>query len=156
MEKSDESKVNDDNLRALHSALVCKRSTLDQLLWQAPVIALTAQAFLLTIAFDNGKSEFYRLVSGIVATVIGLVSWQLFLRHAALERNTSKELEDFEKRYFGKTVHARLELSADEYSCVSRCRSRPIWSWSLFLVSLTGLFPFIEWIWTKMFFCHCK
>jgi len=38
-----------DNIRALHSALVAKRQTLDQLIWQAPVIALTAQAFLMTI-----------------------------------------------------------------------------------------------------------
>ena len=44
-----------ENIRALHSALVTKRATLDQLIWQAPVIALIAQAFLMTIAFDTTK-----------------------------------------------------------------------------------------------------
>src|SRR5207302_1675896 len=96
-----------DNIRALHSALVSKRSTTDQLLWQAPVISLTAQAFLLTIAFNVGSNSFYRVVSGIVATAIGLISWHLFIRHAALEKRASQDLEKFEKEHFGKTVHER-------------------------------------------------
>ena len=48
-----------ENIRALHSALVTKRATLDQLIWQAPVIALITQAFLMTIAFDTTNSIFY-------------------------------------------------------------------------------------------------
>ena len=55
-----------ENIRALHSALVTKRATLDQLIWQAPVIALITQAFLMTIAFDTTNSVFYRCLSGSV------------------------------------------------------------------------------------------
>jgi hypothetical protein len=132
-----------DDIRALHSALVSKRTTLDQLLWQAPVIALTAQAFLLTIAFDTEKCEFYRQASGIVATVIGLISWQLFLRHDALEKHASKALEQMERQYFKITVHERPVLGASS-SFVARCRPRPIWARCLFLVSLAGLMPLFE------------
>src|SRR6266576_493536 len=96
-----------DNIRALHSALVAKRQTLDQLIWQAPVIALTAQAFLMTIAFDTTHSIFYRCLSGITATVIGLASLQLFLRHKELERQASIQLENLERQHFGQTVHSR-------------------------------------------------
>ena len=56
-----------ENIRALHSALVTKRATLDQLIWQAPVIALITQAFLMTIAFDTTNSIFYRCLSGSIA-----------------------------------------------------------------------------------------
>jgi hypothetical protein len=130
-----------DDIRALHAALVTKRSNADQLLWQAPVISLTAQAFLLTIAFDTDKTAFYRQTSGLVATAIGLISWQLFLRHAALEKEASMKLEDFENKYFKMTVHSR---PTGDGPFVARWRSRPIWAWTLFLISITGLFPMAE------------
>jgi hypothetical protein len=130
-----------DNVRALHSALVAKRATLDQLIWQAPVIALTAQAFLMTIAFDTDKSAFYRCLSGTVATIIGLLSWQLFLRHTFIERQATMQLEELELRHFGQTVHAR---PAAKLHRVSGWRSRPIWACCLFLVSLAGLLPLLE------------
>jgi len=67
-----------ENIRALHSALVTKRATLDQLIWQAPVIALIAQAFLMTIAFDTTNSIFYSCLSGSV------VVWLFFFYNRAV------------------------------------------------------------------------
>lgn len=131
---------NPDNIRALHSALVDKRTTLDQLIWQVPMIALAAQAFLLTIAFDTDKCPFYRYCSGVVATIIGLLSWQLFIRHTALEREASIELEKLEVQHFGQTVHARPPKKLGRIGW----QSRPLWKWSLFLVSLVGLLPLLE------------
>jgi hypothetical protein len=113
-----------ENIRTLHSALVTKRATLDQLIWQAPVIALTAQAFLMTIAFNTTNSVFYRCLSGIIATVIGLGSWQLFLRHAALEQQATMQLEDLERQHFGQTVHSRPATAKTP----SGLRSRPFWA----------------------------
>ena len=70
-----------ENIRALHSALVTKRATLDQLIWQAPVIALITQAFLMTIAFDTTNSIFYSCLSGSVVVWLfffttGQLLWQ--------------------------------------------------------------------------------
>src|SRR6266571_1206996 len=131
-----------ENIRALHSALVTKRATLDQLIWQAPVIALTAQAFLMTIAFDTTNSIFYRCLSGTIATIIGLLSWQLFLRHTALEREATMQLEALELQHFGQTAHSRPRTAKSP----SGWRSRPIWAWCLFLVSVAGLLPLFEWL----------
>lgn len=89
-----------ENICALHSALVTKQATLDQLIWQAPVIALIAQAFLMRIAFDTTNSIFYRYLNGSIATVIGLLSWQLFFRHMALELQVTMQLEDLERHHF--------------------------------------------------------
>ena len=94
-------KTHIENIRALHSASVTKRATLDQLIWQAPVIALITQAFLMTIAFDTTNSIFYRCLSGSIATVIGLLSWKLFLRHMALERQVTMQHEHLEHQHFG-------------------------------------------------------
>ena len=131
-----------ENIRALHSALVTKRATLDQLIWQAPVIALIAQAFLMRIAFDTTNSIFYRCLSGSIATVIGLLSWQLFLRHMALERQATMQLENLERHHFGQTVHSRPATAKRP----SGWRSRPIWASCLSLVSLAGLLPLFEWL----------
>ena len=99
--------IDAENIRSLHAALVANRTTLDQLLWQAPVISLTAQAFLLTLAFSNGADRFYAKIAGVLAALIGLLSWQLFLRHAYLEKCASKKLEEFELEHFGLSVHQR-------------------------------------------------
>ena len=133
--------IDPDDIRCLHAALVAKRTMLDQFLWQTPVLAFTAQAFLMTIAFSTSNSSFYRCLSGGIAAVIGLLSWQLFLRHTKIERDTTIELEALEIEFFGKTVHARPVASLAH---VSRWRSRRVWAWCLFFVSLTGLMPLIE------------
>jgi hypothetical protein len=129
-----------ENIRCLHAGLVAKRTTLDQLIWQAPIIALTAQAFLMTIAFSSSNSRLYRIASGVIAMLIGLLSWQLFLRHTRLEREATQQLEALELKHFGQTVHSRPGTSWR----VSGWRSRWIWAACLVLVSLTGLLPLID------------
>lgn len=131
-----------EEISALHSALVTKRATLNQLLWQAPAMCFTAQAFLLTIAFDTTKLWYYRDCSGFMATVIGFLSWQTFCRHSAFEIESSKDLEDLERKYFNKTVHARKSL--DQYSCITRLiPSRILWKGGLFILSWVGIIPIL-------------
>jgi len=133
--------IDPENIRALHAALVANRMTLDQLLWQAPVISLTAQAFLLTLAFSNGAEPFYAKIAGILSALIGLLSWQLFLRHAYLEVCASKKLEEFELEHFGLSVHQRPTNTGIGFD---RWRSRPFWAFGLFVVSLAGFLPFFR------------
>jgi len=139
--KTPETQLDPNHILALHNALITRRSTLDNLLWQAPVLSLTAQAFLFTIAFDNDVKPLYRVASGLIEIVVGLLSWQLFLRHEAGERKASIDLEAFENSHFGGTVHYRPILPARG---VGRVRSRKIWTWCLFFVSLAGLIPILE------------
>lgn len=142
-------KYEKEDIHALHSALVGKRINLNELVWQSPVIALTAQAFLLTIAFADGNNEFFRIISGIAATGIGLISWQVFLRHSAMEKQTSIEIEKFENEHFGKTVHAKPHLT--KASWITQLRPRLIWGWGLFLISLIGLLPVGIWLFNLLY-----
>jgi hypothetical protein len=130
-----------DDIRALHNALVSKHQTFNLLLWQSPVISFTAQAFLLTIAFNEQGNSFYRVISGLIATLIGLISWQLFVRHSAFEKQSSRDLECLEETYFKKTFHSHRSPKA---GFVGRKASRDLWKPALFIVSLAGLFPIIE------------
>ena len=139
----EEKKPDSQDIRALHSALVTKRATLNQLLWQAPALCFTAQAFLLAIAFDTTKLWYYRDCSGGMATIIGILAWQTFLRHSAFETEASKDLEDLEREYFKKTVHERKSL--DQYSCVTHLiPSRILWKGGLFISSWIGMIPIVE------------
>ena len=52
---TDESGQADD---ATYGALATRRLQWDNLLWQVPILGLTAQAFLFTIALDPGSTRF--------------------------------------------------------------------------------------------------
>ena len=133
--------VDAEYIRALHSALASKRATYDLMLWQAPMISLTAQAFLLTIAFSDDRLYFYRIVSGLAATFIGLASWQLFIRHSAMELQASKKLEDLEEKYFPQKAHCRPDQESSFWADIP---SKPIWCACLLIISSIGLFPLFE------------
>ena len=131
-----------------YSALVGMRQNYEQMLWQAPVLSLTAQAFLLTIAFDIAGGMFYRVVAGVMASAIGFASWQLFLRHRYFEREASERLQKLEEAHLGFAIHkARGEVPQEKalYGIVS-IKGGPLWAWCLFLLSFGGLFPAVEWL----------
>jgi hypothetical protein len=67
-----------EDVRAIYAALVTKRATYDLMLWQAPMISLTAQAFLLQIALGDDQIMGNKIVSGLAAFLVGLASWHLF------------------------------------------------------------------------------
>jgi hypothetical protein len=129
-----------------YSALSAKRIAYQQMIWQTPAIFLAAQAFLLNIAFDGKRDEFYQITCGFVASAIGFASWMLFLRHCYLERWTSRELERIENKESAYIVHvAPPEVPDDEHlSQVKGIRSSVVWSILLFLISFVGFIPFIR------------
>lgn len=87
-----------------------RRQTTDSLMWQVPVLSLTAQAFLFSIALDSQVARAAQLVAAILALITSLGSIQLMIKHRHHETLDSKWLEQFEKRNrpLGfKLVHAR-------------------------------------------------
>lgn len=141
MKPEDAKKLSPDGIRALHTALTERKTYLNQLLWQAPMIALTARAFLLTIAFDPARWSFYCKFSGLLAFFVGVLSWQLFRRHSTFELQTSKDLETLENSCFHTTVNEDPLLPEARGS--ARLRSRPLWGCFLFLVGFCGMLPII-------------
>ncbi|MDQ3714934.1 MAG: hypothetical protein M3381_02680 [Actinomycetota bacterium] len=57
----------------------------DAMLWQTPTIALTAPAFLLTIALTPDSQLFARVLAASLGLVVAALSMQLMAKHRILE-----------------------------------------------------------------------
>jgi hypothetical protein len=69
----------------------------DQLLWQTPALALTAQAFLMTIALGPQVSAWKVIIASVLGIAITLMSMHLLARHrfiALVEKAKLMELEE--------------------------------------------------------------
>lgn len=70
----------------------------DAMLWQTPTIALTAQAFLLTIALNPTSPAFATYLSAGLGLVVALLSMQLMFKHRFLNLLDRAHLHALEKR----------------------------------------------------------
>lgn len=82
------------NIRVVYAAVALRRATHDQLLWQAPLVAFTSQAFLLNIAFGDGANTFCKVFSGLLATGLGLLSWRFSI---AIPRSSRKQGKNWKR-----------------------------------------------------------
>jgi colanic acid biosynthesis protein WcaH len=95
-----------------YEMVAARRNSHDTLLWQTPVLSLTAQAFLFTIALGSQTSSWARIASAILALVAAITSVHLFDRHRSFEIAGTKWLRGFEKRNKQKgydNINARIE-----------------------------------------------
>lgn len=53
----------------------------DALMWQSPAMALTAQAFLITIALGHDTAPIARFLAAVLGVVVTVMSIQLMLKH---------------------------------------------------------------------------
>jgi hypothetical protein len=87
-------------VRCLHmhqyEVVAARRVAYDQLVWQTPVLSLTAQAFLYQIAYGNEVACTGRLVAAFLICFVSLASIRLMVKHRAMEVQASKMLEEFE------------------------------------------------------------
>jgi hypothetical protein len=85
----------------VYDAVAARRLQWDALLWQVPVLSLTAQAFLFTIALGSGSSRFARGVACALSLVAAALSMQLMARHRQAEISDAHWLGDYELAHFG-------------------------------------------------------
>jgi hypothetical protein len=91
---------------ALYQAIVARRLQWDNLLWQVPVLSLTAQAFLLTIALGHDSSNWARLLAGGLSFLAALVSMVLMAGHRHAELTDAAWLARYEADHFrGNVFH---------------------------------------------------
>ena len=76
----------------------------DTMLWQTPVISLTALAFLFTIALGDGPRT-SRIVTSFLALFAAVASAQLLARHRHFQQHYSKLLQDIERAKGLPVVH---------------------------------------------------
>lgn len=92
--------MTDENVRRLELAypiLAARRVAYDQMMWQTPTLAFTAQAFLFTIALETGASRLERLLPAALALTVALLSIQLLRKHEHMELVDSVALEQMER-----------------------------------------------------------
>jgi hypothetical protein len=86
----------------LYQVVAARRTQFDNFVWQAPVLSLTAQAFLFTIALGADTRRLPRAVACVLSLIITSLSITLMARHRQAEVADAEWMEEFEKRHFGQ------------------------------------------------------
>lgn len=105
----------------------------DMLIWQTPVLSLTAQAFLFVIAFGSNNDAVGRIIASVLALCTALASMQLMAKHRLHEKRSSEELEEFEKQNQEngyKVIHSTRDNKNKIWYL--RLRSYAVWMSMLF------------------------
>lgn len=92
------------HLAETYSVISAQADMHNSLMWQTPVLAMTAQAFLLTIGLGPGVAPLARLGAAGLSLVVSILSVQLMLKHSAMQLRDSIALEGIE-RMRGMMVH---------------------------------------------------
>jgi len=126
--KPDETKVPASEIQ--YQVVAARRGGFDALLWQTPVLSLTAQAFLFTIALGHDTGRGAQIISALLALVSALASMQLLAKHRYFEVTCSKWLEAYERSHQFATVHERMPTGNEAFWLV-RLPSYRIWQATL-------------------------
>ena len=170
--KDEKDKVKEDDgnsilLASIYSAITNRRITHDNLTWQVPALALTAQAFLLNISLSSATSQIGRTIASVLSILISILSIQLLERHGYFETVTSILIENFEKKN-GISIelegerfiepHTKFENILDskllekyERPFLAKYSSRKVWKWflgcfivaSILIIIFTWCFPWV-------------
>jgi hypothetical protein len=81
-----------------YNTVAARRMQWDTLLWQVPIMSLTGQAFLFSIALAPGSSQTARTVASALAVIAAWLSITLMTRYRQQELGDAQWLEDFEEK----------------------------------------------------------
>jgi hypothetical protein len=125
-----------------YEMLAARRNQQDSMLWQTPALALTAQAFLLTIALGgNAASVFARALAAGLGLVVAFMSMQLMAKHRHLTELDNAWLVAMEQE-IGLTPVAARGVDAGvgpRRSLARRVRSYVVWQVGLGLFALANM-----------------
>jgi len=130
-----------------YPVIVGRRQSYDQLLWQTPVLSLTAQAFLLTIALGPDSSCVARLMSASLSLITALASIMLMIKHRYYEVLASNMLQKFEEDNKSKgfeVVHDHRPYPEEKVSFLVRPHSFWIWIITLSTFALVALIVLLK------------
>jgi len=127
----------------IYQTVAARRLAIDSLVWQAPGLALAAQAFLMTIGLDRDAGRLAHVAAGFLSAFVSLMAAQLILRHRRSEKADSLWLERFERDAGWEPIHARLEQRLTEVrvknSGLARLRATSVWMTGLTAFGIVGL-----------------
>lgn len=135
-------------LASVYQSLETRRSGYNTLMWQVPVLSLTAQAFLFTIALNSSSGPEARLIASVLSLVVAIISMQLMAKHRFNEVIDSILMEKLERDLkldsaIGFVPHAPLSVRASAANVQSnwlvRRSSYRIWRSGLALFALAAI-----------------
>ena len=135
-------------LAAVYQSLTARRLGYDTLMWQVPVLSLTAQAFLLTIALGTASRPAARLTAAILSFVVAVISLQLMAKHRHNEEIDSRLAERLERELhldtaIGFIPHTPIRIREGvvglRANVIVRRSSYRIWRFGLFLFAIAAL-----------------
>lgn len=145
---------------AVYAALAARRNQFDNLLWQAPVLSLTAQAFLMTVALGSSVPLYPRSVACLLSVVVAFLSVQILTRHRQAEITDSHWLRDLETRadtqhrIHGPDWQKRRNATSPEVGPFSWLAGLPgyyTWAIGLSLFGVASLVTLIlAWTWPNL------
>jgi hypothetical protein len=92
------SDVTPEDEHLIYATVASRRLQWDNLVWQVPILSLTAQAFLFTMALGPETSRLARMLCAGLALLIAILSVSLMARHRQAELADAWWLRDFEGR----------------------------------------------------------
>jgi hypothetical protein len=122
------------NGEAAYQVVAARRAQQDALMWQVPVLSLTAQAFLFTIALGSGSTSLARAVAALLSMVTAALSMMLMGKHRVNELHDALWLDEYEQGHGLPPVHSRPYLR--DWGRENKPRWVPR---SLYVAWLTGL-----------------
>ena len=81
---------------AVYEALVARRISYDQMMWQVPTLGITAQALLMGVGLDSETDHLIRLIALFLASGAGLLTLQLMGKQRYHEQIDTRYLQEWE------------------------------------------------------------
>lgn len=127
----------------MYQVVAARHVGIDQMVWQVPGIALTAQAFLMAIGLGPGAGQLARLSSGLLSVVIAFMSVELLMRHRLSAIADAVWLEMFERDQGWDVLHKPLNDRCAQLGVpmprLARARAYSVWIVGLSVFGLVGL-----------------
>jgi hypothetical protein len=89
----DPAPLGEDEARELQETLERRRLAIDQTMWQAPGLSITAQAFLYVVALNPGTPEYGRIVVLIAGLLVVLAAAFSLMKQRYLEELHSEVIQ---------------------------------------------------------------
>lgn len=121
-----------------YGILNARRDSFNNLVWQTPVLSLTAQAFLFMIILSGGVPELGRIIAAVLASIVALMSLQLISKHRFMEEHHAKILHAYEEIH--KLYVANRAIRARDRTV--RLSSYWLWRtllWAFFISAIISL-----------------
>jgi hypothetical protein len=114
----------------------------NSLMWQTPVLALTAQAFLLTIALGPDSTQVARFAVAALGAAVAFLSTQLMLKHRAFGDADAVAIKEIEDKYGLPYLRERKHPDGTYFTTfrgLGAISSHKAWVWLLLLFGLVNV-----------------